>query len=197
MNETKRQLKMAENKQRANEVIRQFDQVINRLDRGIAKCREKAKEALLKRNDMNSFKLFARSMKYYQTMKTNIETVRYQFENYLIQVEMASSFVGLKDVFAKSAKLMDAMPSLSRNNKDFMKFKKSLLKGQISMDSINNMVSNMDPSQDYEMSEEDLNALKDEILMTSGEANVNVNTSTSTATNTSTNNSDFFSELDI
>ena len=64
MNEIKRRLKMAEDKQRANEIIKQFDQVITKLDSGTAKCREKAKEALIKRNDMNSFKLFARSMKY-------------------------------------------------------------------------------------------------------------------------------------
>lgn len=195
MNEIKRKMKMAEDRQRANEIIKQFDLVITKLDNGTAKCREKAKEALVKRNDMNSFKLFARSMKYYQNMKTNIETVKCQFENYLIQVEVADTFVGLKSVLAKTAKMMDSMPSLTKNNKDFMKFKKSLMKGQLSMDSINSMMSNMDPSTDSEMTEDEINSLKDEILMTSGAANVNVNTSTSQAEEK--NNSDFFSELDV
>ena len=195
MNEIKRRLKMAEDKQRANEIIKQFDQVITKLDSGTAKCREKAKEALIKRNDMNSFKLFARSMKYYQGMKSNLENIKCKFENYLIQVEVASTFVGLKDVLSKTAKMMDSMPSLKKNNKDFMKFKKSLMKGQLSMDSINSMMSNMDPSVDSEMTEDEINALKDEILMTSGAANVNV--STSTNNNTESNNSDFFSELDV
>ena len=198
MNEIKRRMKMAEDKQRANEIVKQFDQVINKLDSGTSKCRDKAREALLKRNDMNSFKLFARSMKYYQNMKTNIETVKCQFENYLIQVEVASTFVGLKDVLAKTAKMMDSMPSLKKNNKDFMKFKKSLMKGQLSMDSINSMMTNMDPSVDSEMTEDEIKALKDEILMTSGEANVKVNENTSENTNTNTSsNSDFFSELDV
>ena len=195
MNEIKRKMKMAEDRQRANEIIKQFDQVITKLDNGTAKCREKAKEALVKRNDMKSFKLFARSMKYYQNIKTNIETVKCQFENYLIQVEVADTFVGLKSVLAKTAKMMDSMPSLAKNNKDFMKFKKSLMKGQLSMDSINSMMSNMDPSVDSEMTEEEINSLKDEILMTSGAANVNVNTSTNQAEDK--NNSDFFSELDV
>ena len=128
-------------------------------------------------------------------MKSNLENIKCQFENYLIQVEVASTFVGLKDVLSKTAKMMDSMPSLKKNNKDFMKFKKSLMKGQLSMDSINSMMSNMDPSVDSEMTEDEINALKDEILMTSGAANVNV--STSTNNNTESNNSDFFSELDV
>lgn len=198
MNEIKRRMKMAEDKQRANEIIKQFDQVIIKLDNGTSKCREKAKEALVKRNDMNSFRLFARSMKYYQGMKTNIESIKCQFENYLIQVDVASTFVGLKDVLSRTAKMMDSMPSLKRNNKDFMKFKRSLMKGQLSMDSINSMMSNMDPSMDSEMTEEEINSLKDEILMTSGAADVNVKTSSNSQTETNANsNSDFFSDLDV
>ena len=73
MNEMKRRLKMAEDKQKANEIIKQFDRVLTNLDNGIAKCRDKAKEALIKRNDLNSFKTFARSMKYYRGIKTNID----------------------------------------------------------------------------------------------------------------------------
>lgn len=198
MNEIKRKMKMAEDRQRANEIIKQFDQVITKLDNGTAKCREKAKEALVKRNDMKSFKLFARSMKYYQNIKTNIETVKCQFENYLIQVEVASTFVGLKSVLASTAKMMDSMPSLKKNNKDFMKFKKSIMKGQLSMESINDMMGNLDPSLDSEMTEDELNSLKDEILMTSGAANVSVNTNQQGETQTQTQgNDDFFSELNI
>jgi hypothetical protein len=198
MNEMKRRLKMAEDKQKANEIIKQFDRVLTNLDNGIAKCRDKAKEALIKRNDLNSFKTFARSMKYYRGIKTNIETIKCQFENYLIQVEVASTFVGLKSVLASTAKMMDSMPSLKKNNKDFMKFKKSIMKGQLSMESINDMMGNLDPSLDSEMTEDELNSLKDEILMTSGAANVSVNTNTDGEENKkSQSNDDFFSELNV
>ena len=43
MNEMKRRLKMAEDKQKANEIIKQFDRVLANLDNGIAKCRDEAK----------------------------------------------------------------------------------------------------------------------------------------------------------
>ncbi len=195
MNELKRKMKMAEDRQKANDIIRQFDKVTVNLDNGIAKCRDKAKECLIKRNDMAGFRTFARSMKYYQNMKRNIETIRNQFENYLIQVEVASTFVGLKDVLASTAKMMDSMPSLKKNNKDFMKFKKSIMKGQISMESINDMMANLDPSTDSELTEDELNMFKDEILSSTNATNVTIgNTNTNTQTN---GNEDFFSELDV
>ncbi len=201
MNEIKRKMKMMEEKAEAKEVIKQFDSVITKLDNGIAQCREKAKEALIKRNDMNAFKMFGRSMKYYSNMKNSIETIKCQFENYLIQVEVAGTFVDLKGVLGKTAKMMNSMPSLQKNSRDFMKFKKSIMKGQISMDSINSMMANMDPSADSEMTQDEINALKDEIMMSTGAGKVTVdNTDTNTSTGTkqaAAPQGDFFEELDI
>ena len=201
MNEIKRKMKMMEEKAEAKEVIKQFDSVITKLDNGIAQCREKAKEALIKRNDMNAFKMFGRSMKYYSNMKNSIETIKCQFENYLIQVEVAGTFVDLKGVLGKTAKMMNSMPSLQKNSRDFMKFKKSIMKGQISMDSINSMMANMDPSADSEMTQDEINALKDEIMMSTGAGKVTVdNTDTNTSTETkqaAAPQGDFFEELDI
>ena len=85
------------------------------------------------------------------------------------------------------------------NNKDFMKFKRSIMKGQLSMDSINSMMSNLDPSADAEMTPDEINALKDEILMSTGAATSKIGTpDTNTATGASKSASDdIFSELDI
>ena len=165
MNEIKRKMKMAEDKRQAKEIIANFDRICVSLENGIAKCREKAREALVNRNDMASFKLFARSMKYYQGMKTNMETLKCQFENYLIQVEVANTFVGLKDVLGRTARMMDSMPSLNRNNRDFMKFKKSIMRGQLSMDSINSMMGDLDPSTEAELSPDELEAIRQEVLV--------------------------------
>ena len=195
MNEIKRKMKMAEDKRQAKEIIANFDKICISLENGIAKCREKAREALVNRNDMASFKLFARSMKYYQGMKTNMEAIKCQFENYLIQVEVANTFVGLKDVLGKTAKMMDSMPSLQKNNRDFMKFKKSIMKGQLSMDSINSMMSNLDPSADSELTPAELDSLKDEILMTSGASQTTIGATE--GDKASQASGDFFSELDI
>ena len=195
MNDIKRRMKMMEEKQQAKDIIKQFDSVIVNLDNGIAKCREKAKEALVKRNDMAGFKMFGRSMKYYQNMKNSIEAIKCQFENYLIQVEVANTFVGLKDVLGKTANMMDSMPSLQKNNRDFMKFKKSIMKGQLSMDSINSMMSNLDPSADSELTPAELDSLKDEILMTSGASQTTIGATE--GDKASQASGDFFSELDI
>ena len=197
MNDIKRRMKMMEEKQQAKDIIKQFDSVIVNLDNGIAKCREKAKEALVKRNDMNGFRMFGRSLKYYQNMKNSIEAIKCQFENYLIQVEVANTFVGLKDVLGKTAKMMDSMPSLQKNNRDFMKFKKSIMKGQLSMDSINSMMSNLDPSADSELSPDELESLKDEILMTSGAGQQMVGNPDTDKSSSTQSSGDFFSELDI
>jgi len=140
--------------------------------------------------------MFGRSMKYYQNMKNSIEAIKCQFENYLIQVEVANTFVGLKDVLGKTAKMMDSMPSLQKNNRDFMKFKKSVMKGQLSMDSINSMMSNLDPSADSELTPAELDSLKDEILMTSG-ASQSATIGATEGDKASQASGDFFSELDI
>ncbi|MBO5528758.1 MAG: hypothetical protein J6A47_05485 [Bacilli bacterium] len=198
MNDLKRRMKMMEERQHAKDIIKQFDAIIVKLDNGIDKCREKAKECLIERNDMNGFRMFGRSMKYYGNMKSSIEAIKCQFENYLIQVEVADSFVGLKDVIGKTAKMMDTMPSLQKNNKDFMKFKKSLMKGQLSMESINSMMSNLDPSSDAEMSNAELESLKEEILMTSGAAQSKVaSPKADKATQKSPSDNSFFDELDL
>ena len=197
MNDIKRRMKMMEEKAQAKEIIKQFDSVITNLDNGIAKCREKAKEALIQRNDMASFKMFGRSLKYYNNMKASIETIKCQFENYLIQVEVANTFVGLKDVLGKTAKMMDSMPSLQKNNRDFMKFKKSILKGQLSMDSINSMMSNLDPSADAEMTPDEIQSLKDELLMSSGASSSKIGNMQGDTNKASDSSSDFFGELDI
>ena len=201
MNEIKRKMKMMEEKAEAKEVIKQFDSVITKLDNGIAQCREKAKEALIKRNDMNAFKMFGRSMKYYSNMKNSIETIKCQFENYLIQVEVAGTFVDLKGVLGKTAKMMNSMPSLQKNSRDFMKFKKAIMKRQISMHSHNPMMANTHPSTDSQMTQDEINALKDEIMMSTGAGKVTVdNTDTNTSTGTkqaAAPQGDFFEELDI
>lgn len=194
MNEIKRKMKKAEEEQKAKQIIREFDTAIAKINNSIGRYRELAKDAL-GRNDINSFKQFGKSMKYCRAMVNSLQTIKCQFENYLIQVDIASTFVGLKNVLASTAKMMDSMPSLKRNNKDFMKFKKSLLKGQISMDSITSMMNDMDPSSDTEMTEDEIKALKDEILMTSGSADVKIGATTETNKNTS--NDDFFKELDV
>ena len=197
MNEIKRRMKMMEEKAQAKEIIKQFDSVITNLDNGIAKCREKAKDALVNRNDMNSFRMFGRSMKYYNNMKTSIEIVKSQFENYLIQVEVANTFVGLKDVLGRTARMMDSMPSLKRNNRDFMKFKKSIMKGQLSMDSINSMMGDLDPSTEAELSPDELEAIRQEVLVgTSGSA-IPMPNGQGQATPQAQPEGDVFAELDI
>ena len=197
MNEIKRKMKMAEDKRQAKEIIANFDKICISLENGIAKCREKAREALVNRNDMASFKLFARSMKYYQNMKTNMEAIKCQFENYLIQVEVANTFVGLKDVLGRTARMMDSMPSLKRNNRDFMKFKKSIMKGQLSMDSINSMMGDLDPSTEAELSPDELEAIRQEVLVgTSGSA-IPMPNGQGQATPQAQPEGDVFAELDI
>lgn len=195
MNEMKRRMKQMEVKQQGKEVVKQFDGIIGNLDRGIAQCREKAKEALL-RNDMESFKLFGRSIKYYNSMKTAISQVKAQFENFLIQAEVANTFVSLKGVLGKTAKLMDSMPSLKKNNRDFMKFRKSVMKGQLSMESINSMMANLDPSTDSELTPDEIATLKDDILMTTGAATTKIS-APEEKKGTEGKSDDFFSELDL
>ncbi len=198
MNELKRQERLIRDRQEKDQLLKQFNMIDNKLELGIKQCRNKAKDALLKQNDVEGFKMFAKSMKYYQGLKNNIAKVRNQFENFWIQAEIASTFIGLKGVLKKTADMMDSMPSLKKNTKDFNKFRRALLKGQISMDSINNMMENLDPSGDTMMSDEELDSLKKEFLLSE-----NVATGSNTLqqgnvlvdANTTTSNDDFFAEI--
>ncbi|MBQ8142931.1 MAG: hypothetical protein IJ194_07245 [Bacilli bacterium] len=194
MNELRRQEQLARDRQEKNQLINQFNQIDNKLENAIGQCKTKAKDALLKHNDVEGFKMFAKSMKYYQGLRFNITKIRNQFENFWIQAEIASTFIGLKGVLKKTANMMDSMPSLKRNSKDFLKFKRSLLKGQISMDSINNMMADLDPSTDTSMSEEEFDSLKKEFLLSSNMA-TGSNTLNANDTNTVSANDDFFAEI--
>ena len=62
-----------------------------------------------------------------------MQTIRVQFQTYVKTAQFIDTIGGIRPVLRKAAEIMDSMPSISRNNKDMMKFKKGLMKGQLNI----------------------------------------------------------------
>ena len=87
---------------------------------------------------------------------------------------------------------MEKLPSFARNRKDFRKFQKGLLKGQLNMQAMSSMISTINPAASTTRSSSDLSALKESLLVGT---NLDLGTSTSTAPVTKTENDDFFDAI--
>ncbi len=193
--EVKNRMKLEQQKQNARTQIRELDKIIGRLDEGMTTCATKVREAV-NRGDTTTAHMFANSWKFNQNRKVFLERMKSTFENYLIQVEINSSFVNIKDIYKNAASLMDSMPSMKKNNKDFMKMKKSMMKGQLSMESMSSMMSDMDPALDTKMDESEFNGLLNQIGVTMPN-NIASNTATNAATETASNSEDLFNEINL
>lgn len=133
-----------------------------------------ARERLLE-NDETGFELIANSIFYFQDIKKIVQTIRVQFQTYVKTAQFISTTGGIRPVLRKAAEIMDSMPSISRNNKDMMKFKKGLMKGQLNIKSLSSMMNAVNPATASTRSKEEMDALKERLLVDIGANNAQRN----------------------
>ena len=97
---------------------------------------------------------------------------------------------GVRPVLKNIANNMNSYPSMNKSNKDFMKFKKSLLRGQLNMKAMTSMMTSINPATTTTRSKEEMNSLKQSILIKNG-MNPNLNVQTGKITE----NDDFFNAI--
>ena len=139
-------------------------------------------------NDESGFELIANSIFYFQDIRKIIQTIKVQFQAYIKTAEFMNTVEGIRPVLKQIAKNMNSMPSISQNNKDFAKFKKSLMRGQLNMKAMSAMMKTINPAVQNVRSKEELDALKERLLV---DQNSNINISTGKISE----NQDFFDRI--
>lgn len=192
-----KELKRMENQQKANEQLNELGNSLKKIDKMIEEFYQEAKECLLN-NDQVGYELIANSIFYFSDIQKILKTVKVQFQTYVKTAQVMDTIEGIRPILKNTAAMMNSMPSFSKNNKDFMKFKKGLLRGQLNMKAMTSMMTNINPAVDVSRSKEEFDTLKERLLMgTSTTPITTMNTTPETVTTTTkvSSNDDFFKEI--
>lgn len=173
---TRREIKRMENREKAIGQLKELNTVSTNIDKTINRFYLRAKERLLK-NDETGFEIIANSIFYFQDIQNVIQTVAIRFETYLTSFDTMYAIEGIRPVLKETAKMMNSFPSINKNNKDFKRFKRALMRGQLNMKAMSSMMSNINPAETHSLSNEELSALKERILIGESSSNLNINNS--------------------
>lgn len=183
----KKELKKIENQQKAQESLNQLNSTLAGLDKMINEFYCDAKEQLMQNNE-EGFELIANSIFYFQDFKKMIMEIKVQFQTYLKTAQVMDSIEGLRPVLKQTAKAMDSYPSLKKNSKDFAKFRRSLLKGQLNMKAMSSMMVSINPAASSVRTKDDFASLKERLLVDSPKTSA-------FAKDVIDDNADFFAEI--
>lgn len=194
MFEVKKEMKRMQAQQEAQEQLNQLMSTEKSIDKMINEFFNDAKERLMD-NDESGFELIANSIFYFQDIKKIVQTIRVQFQTYTKTAQFMNTIEGLRPVLRKTADMMNKMPSMSQNNKDLMKFKKGLMKGQLNMKAMSSMMTSVNPATATTRSKEEFDALKERLLMPAGGATVTATATATQAGGVTAGNEDFFAAI--
>ena len=195
-----KEMKKLENQQKAQEQLNTLSATLKSIEKMIDEFAEDARNCLIN-NDQAGYELIANSIYYFMDIQKVVQTVKVQFQTYFKTAQFMDTIEGLRPVLKNTAQLMNSMPSLEKNNRDFMKFRKSLMRGQLNMKAMTSMMTNINPAAQTTRSREELDALKERLLLGANRPltglNVDVAANTATSENTSriAANEDFFSAI--
>ena len=195
-----KEMKKLENQQKAQEQRNTLSATLKSIEKMIDEFAEDARNCLIN-NDQAGYELIANSIYYFMDIQKVVQTVKVQFQTYIKTAQFMDTIEGLRPVLKNTAQLMNSMPSLEKNNRDFMKFRKSLMRGQLNMRAMTSMMTNINPATQTSRSREELDALKERLLLGANRPltglNVDVAANTATSENTSriAANEDFFSAI--
>ena len=189
MFDVKKEMKRMEARQEAQNQLNELISTEKSIGKMIDEFYTDARERLLE-NDETGFELIANSIFYFQDIKKIVQTIRVQFQTYVKTAQFIDTIGGIRPVLRKAAEIMDSMPSISRNNKDMMKFKKGLMKGQLNIKSLSSMMNAVNPATASTRSKEEMDALKERLLVDIGANNAQRNNQKKSG-----DNEDFFAAI--
>lgn len=189
MFDVKKEMKRMEARQEAQNQLNELISTEKSIDKMIDEFYTDARERLLE-NDETGFELIANSIFYFQDIKKIVQTIRVQFQTYVKTAQFIDTIGGIRPVLRKAAEIMDSMPGISRNNKDMMKFKKGLMKGQLNIKSLSSMMNAVNPATASTRSKEEMDALKERLLVDIGANNAQRNNQKKSG-----DNEDFFAAI--
>lgn len=161
------EMKKMQAQQDAQDQLRELISTEQSIDKMINEFFADAKARLLD-NDEAGFELIANSIFYFQDIKKVVQTIRVQFQTYVKTAQFMDTINGIRPVLRKAADMMTSMPSMNRSNKDFMKLKKGLMRGQLNMKAMSSMMTSVNPATITTRNKSEFDELKDRLLMGEG-----------------------------
>lgn len=195
MFEVKKEMKKMEAQQQAQEQLNELISTEKSIDKMVDEFCRDAKERLMD-NDEVGFELLANTIFYFQDIKKVVQTIRVQFQTYVKTAQFMDTINGIRPILRRAADMMNSMPSMSKNSKDLMKFKKGLMKGQLNMKAMSSMMTSVNPATSATRSKEELDALKERLLMPAG-GGVATTTIKTTPAGKDSKNDDFFAAINV
>lgn len=189
----RKEMKKMQAQQEAQEQLNELLNTERSIDKMIEEFFNDARERLMD-NDESGFELIANSIFYFQDIKKVVQTIRVQFQTYIKTAQFMDTIEGIRPVLRKAADMMNSMPSMNKNNKDFMKFKKGLMKGQLNMKAMSSMMTSVNPATTTSRSKEEFEALKERLLMPAG-GRMASQASAPAQAETTSQNEDFFAAI--
>ncbi|MGN0814511.1 MAG: hypothetical protein ACI4MH_04680 [Candidatus Coproplasma sp.] len=190
-----KEMKKMQAQQEAQQQLNELISTEKNIDKMINEFFSDAKERLLD-NDETGFELIASSIFYFQDIRKVVQTIRVQFQTYIKTAQFIDTIDGIRPVLRKAADMMSSMPSMNKNNKDFIKFKKGLMKGQLNMKAMSSMMTAVNPATTASRSKEEFDALKERLLMPAGGVTAAQSAGVSAAQSEVTSqNEDFFAAI--
>lgn len=186
-NEMKKMQAQQETREQLNELV----STEKNIDKMIAEFYDDARERLME-NDEAGFELIASSIFYFQDIRKVIQTIRVQFQTYIKTAQFIGTIEGIRPVLRKAADMMNAMPNMNRNNKDLLRFKRGLMKGQLNMKAMSGMMTSVNPALSTERPKEEFDALKERLLLPNAKAPMQTSATPQAAEN---KNDDFFAVI--
>ena len=163
----KKEMKKMQIQQEAQEQLNALLLTEKSIDKMIDEFYADARERLLE-NDSAGFELIANSIFYFQDIKRVVQTIRIQYQTYVKTAQFMDTIDGIRPVLRRAADMMNAMPSVDQQNKDFMRLKKGLMRGQLNMKAMSSMMTSVNPAVITSRDKSDLDNLKEYLLMGSG-----------------------------
>ncbi|MGN0804290.1 MAG: hypothetical protein ACI4MS_02795 [Candidatus Coproplasma sp.] len=189
----RKEMKKMQAQQEAQEQLNELLNTERSIDKMIEEFFNDARDRLMD-NDEGGFELIANSIFYFQDIKKVVQTIRVQFQTYIKTAQFMDTIEGIRPVLRKAADMMNSMPSMNKNNKDFMKFKKGLMKGQLNMKAMSSMMTSVNPATTTSRSKEEFEALKERLLMPAG-GRMASQASAPAQAETTSQNEDFFAAI--
>lgn len=172
MFEVKKEMKRMQAQHEAQEQLNELLSTEKSIDKMINEFFSDAKERLME-NDEAGFELVANSIFYFQDIRKVVQTIRVQVQTYTKTAQFMNTIEGLRPILRKTADMMNSMPSMSKNNKDLIKFKRALMKGQLNMKMMSAMMTSVNPATSTVRSKEEFEALKERLLLPAGASMTN------------------------
>ncbi len=160
----RKEMKKLENQQKAQEQLNQLNTAIKDIDKMVADFYKDAQEYLMSNNEAG-FELLANNILYFTDVRNMIDTVRIQFQTYVKTAQFMDTIEGIRPILKNTANMMASMPSYNKNNKDFLKFRKGLMRGQVNMKAMASMCSTINPAAQTTRTREEMDAIKERVLM--------------------------------